>query len=420
MPLFLYNIFIRLYPFIIRLISPFNPKAKSWLQGRKNIFKNIASALNNDKSKKIWVHCASLGEFEQGRPVIEKLKADYPSYKIVLTFFSPSGYEVQKNYKSADYIFYLPMDSRANAEKFFNLIQPSLAILVKYEYWYYYISACKKRNIPLLLVSGQFLKSYSFFKWYGSVNRQMLHLLTHLFVQTENARQLLSTINITNVSVSGDTRFDRVLEVSSHPKKFVLIDAFCKGHTVFVAGSTWTEDDELIDHFANTRPKVKFIIAPHTIDEDRLQEAEKLYKNSARFSLIRSAEYFEENKHINVLIIDSIGMLKHLYAYSTVCYVGGGFGGDGIHNILEAAVYGKPVLFGPENEKFNEAAELIEAGGAFEIADAVEFEELMNELLTDEQLLKGACKASAEYVAAHAGATQQVMQYIHANRLLTN
>lgn len=420
MSLFFYNIFIRLYPFIIRLISPFNPKAKSWLEGRKNIFENITTKLKGDTSKKIWIHCASLGEFEQGRPVIEKLKADYLSYKIVLTFFSPSGYEVQKNYAGADYIFYLPMDSASNAKYFFDLINPSLAILVKYEYWYYYISECKKRNVPLLLVSGQFIKSFNFFKWYGHISREMLRMLTYLFVQTENAKQLLSTIGVTNVSVSGDTRFDRVLEVASHPKKFPLIDAFCKDKAIFVAGSTWAEDDELIDHFANTRPDVKFIIAPHTIDEERLQECEKLYKNSVRFSTIQSPEYFEENTHINVLIIDSIGMLKHLYAYSTICYVGGGFGGDGIHNILEAAVYGKPVLFGPENEKFNEASELIEAGGAFEIADAVEFEEVMNELLTDKELYTDSCKASKIYVASKAGATEQVMQYIQANRLLTN
>ena len=274
MALFFYNLFIFFYPLIAKIISPFNLKAKAWVDGRKNIFESIEIKILSDDSKKIWIHCASLGEFEQGRPLIEKIKEQYPSYKIFLSFFSPSGYQVQKNYRGADYIFYLPMDSPSAAKKFFNLINPSLIILVKYEYWYYYLAEAKKRNISILLTSGQFIKKFSFFKWYGTISRQMLGFITHLFVQTENAKELLSTIGVTNVSVSGDTRFDRVIEVSSHPKKYKVIDEFCKGHKVFVAGSTWTEDDELVDHFANTHPEIKFIIAPHHINEERLKENE--------------------------------------------------------------------------------------------------------------------------------------------------
>lgn len=419
MPLFFYNIFIALYPLIAKIISPINPKAKQWIEGRKDIFSHISSSLKNDDSKKIWIHCASLGEFEQGRPLIEKIKQDYPAYKIFLSFFSPSGYEVQKNYTGADYIFYLPMDSAANAKTFFDLVNPSLIILVKYEYWYHYLYEGKQRNIPILLASGYFIKKFNFFKWYGAISRRMLGFVQHFFVQNEDSKKLLATIGITNVSVSGDTRFDRVLQVASSPKKFAEIDTFCNNQKVFVAGSTWTEDDELIDHYANIHSETKFIIAPHDISEDRLKECERLYKKCIRYSFFKASQQ-QKNIEANVLLIDNIGMLKHLYAYGTICFVGGGFGGNGIHNILEAAVYGKPVLFGPENENFAEAAELTEAGGAFEIADAVEFEQMMHDLLNDESFYNEACDISKNYVRSKAGATQQIMNYIQENRLLTN
>lgn len=419
MHLYFYNIFIALYPLIAKIISPINPKAKNWIKGRKHIFFEIAKSLNNNTEKKIWVHCASLGEFEQGRPLIEKIREDYPSYKIFLTFFSPSGFEVQKSYQGADYIFYLPMDNAKNASTFYNLVNPSLIIFIKYEFWYYYLSEAKKRGIPILLVSGHFVKTFSFFKWYGTISRKMLTLIDHLFVQTENSKKLLASIGISNVSVSGDTRFDRVLQIASNPKKYPIIEDFCRNNRVFVAGSTWTEDDELIGHFANTHPETKFIIAPHDISEERLKECDRLYNKSIRFSKldIKSENDFEGR---NILLIDNIGMLKHLYAYATICFVGGGYGGNGIHNILEAAVYGKPVLFGPENEKFVEAAELTEAGGAFEIADAIEFESTMNDLLTQDTLYREACIESELYVKSKAGATHQIINFIQEKRLLIN
>jgi 3-deoxy-D-manno-octulosonic-acid transferase len=281
---FFYIIFIKAYPVAAALLSLFNNKAKLWLKGRKNIFNKITAAVSNDNSKKIWMHCASLGEFEQGRPLLEKFKELYNGYTLVLTFFSPSGYEIQKNNRLADYTFYLPIDSKKNAKAFLDVIQPSLIVFVKYEYWYYYLKEAHNRKIPLLLASGIFFPTFSFFKWYATMRREMLHFFTHFFVQTENSKQLLQSINITNVSVSGDTRFDRVLQVASDLKTFPEIERFINHTTTIIAGSTWTDDDEVLDHFANTHPELKFIIAPHDISKERLKECCKLYKNSILYS----------------------------------------------------------------------------------------------------------------------------------------
>ncbi|MEP6683971.1 MAG: glycosyltransferase N-terminal domain-containing protein [Parafilimonas sp.] len=415
---FFYIIFINIYPLIAMLLSPFNNKAKLWLEGRRKIFEKIEATITDRNTKKIWMHCASLGEFEQGRPLLEKFKELFPSYKLVLTFFSPSGYEVQKNSTIADYIFYLPIDSSNNAKKFLDLIQPSLIVFVKYEYWYYYLKESGNRKIPLLLVSGIFLPEFSFFKWYGNMRREMLHFFTHFFVQTENSKQLLETVNIKNVSVSGDTRFDRVLEIATEIKTFIEIEHFINNTKTIVAGSTWIDDDEVLDHYANTHSELKFIIAPHDIQKDRLKECSKLYKNSILYS-----NYINNpasaNEKINTLIIDNIGTLKFLYRYATICYVGGGFG-NGIHNILEAAVYYKPVVFGPAYEKFSEAIELIDKGGAFDVEDAIELEDELNELLSDESLYTQASKIAGDYVKNHSGATDAIIQYIQENRLATN
>jgi 3-deoxy-D-manno-octulosonic-acid transferase len=413
---FFYILFIKIYPLAAALLSPFNNKAALWLTGRKNIFKKIQTSVSADDSKKIWMHCASLGEFEQGRPILEKFKALYPGYKLVLTFFSPSGYEVQKQSRSADYIFYLPIDSKKNAQQFLDLINPSLIIFVKYEYWYYYLKEARKRKTPLLLASGIFLPTFSFFKWYAKMRREMLHFFAHFFVQTEDSKKLLHSIHVDNVSVTGDTRFDRVLQVASEAKAFPAIEHFINNHKAIVAGSTWTEDDEALDHFANTHPELKFIIAPHDITKERLKECRKLYKHAVFYSDYIRNEALDEN--INTLIIDNIGMLKFLYRYATICYVGGGFGNDEIHNILEAAVYHKPVLFGPAHENFSEAIELIEKGGAFDVEDAIELEDQLEELLSDKDLYEQACIISGDYVKHRSGATNAIMQYIQENRLL--
>jgi 3-deoxy-D-manno-octulosonic-acid transferase len=417
-----YILFIRLYPVIAGILSPFNKKAALWLKGRKNIFQKIKTALQNDDSKKIWMHCSSLGEFEQGRPLLEKLKEVYPDYKSVLTFFSPSGYEVKQNSNDAGYIFYLPIDSKKNAADFFDTVQPSLIIFIKYDYWYYYLKEAHERNIPLLLASGIFLPHFSFFKWYGKMRREMLTFFTHLFVQTENSKKLLQTINITNASVSGDTRFDRVLEVAAEEKKLNDILQFIGDKKTIVAGSTWTDDDEELDHFANTHPELRFIIAPHDIGESRIKECKSLYHFSITYSEYKNfiASKIPVTENIYTLIIDNIGMLKFLYRYATVCYVGGGFGNDGIHNILEAAVYYKPVLFGPEIDNFPEAVELIEKGGAFDVEDALELEKQLEELLTDEKLYKEACDVAGEFVKNNTGATSIITKYIQENLLLTS
>ncbi len=415
-----YILFVQLYPLAARIAALFNNKAKLWVQGRRDIFATIKNALEKDTADRIWVHCSSLGEFEQGRPLMEALKKNYPQHSIVLTFFSPSGYEHEKNYNGADHIFYMPIDSRNNAEQFYNLVQPKLVLFIKYEFWFYYLDEAKKRNIPLLLVSGMFRKSQLFFQWYGGFHRNMLQCFTHLFVQTETALQLLNAINIQNTSVSGDTRFDRVLEIASQFKPIPAIANFCEGKTVIVAGSTWLEDDEELDHFANSHHEYRFIIAPHSIAEIRLQECEKLYKHSMRYSAWIQMETESPQATFNTLIIDNIGMLKRLYAYSTISYVGGAFGGDGVHNVLEAAVYNKPVVFGPVYEKFAEAVELVEQGGAFTVIDAIELEDTLDELLNDKEVYNKAAAVAGNYVKQKAGATAGIMSFIQEKRLLTN
>lgn len=419
---FFYKLFTRLYPLTATLIAPFNSKSALWVKGRKNLLHTIRNSLHNDTFERIWIHCASLGEYEQGKPVIEKLKALYPQYKSVLSFFSPSGFEVKKNSGEADYIFYLPMDSQKNAKAFLDVVQPSLIVIIKYEYWYYYLKEVYRRKIPLLLISGIFLSGASFFQWYGKLQREMLGFFTHLFVQTENSKQLLQTINIYNVTVSGDTRFDRVLQVASEHKEFSDVLQFLNGKKTIVAGSTWTDDDEVLDHFVNAHPELKFIIAPHSIEAYRIKECDSLYHFSITYSALKNlmANNKAVPQNINTLIIDNIGMLKFLYRYATICYVGGGFGNDGIHNVLEAAVYYKPVLFGPKFDKFSEAIELVEKGAAFDVDDAIELETQLNELLNDEKFYQDVCTIAGDYVKQHAGATKAIMNYIQENRLLTN
>jgi len=417
----LYRIFIWLYPKIVWLLSFSNQKAMLWLKGRRGLFKKLAVAFHKNTLPVIWIHSSSLGEFEQGLPVLEDVRKEYPGHKILVTFFSPSGYEVRKNEKVADHIFYLPMDSPSHATRFLNIVQPSLIIFIKYEFWYYYLHEASQRNIPLLLISGIFRKEQVFFSWYGGLYRKMLSFFTYLFVQNTSSVELLQSIGFDEqVILSGDTRFDRVIEIAKRFKPLPAIDHFCKDRSTIVAGSTWTEDDEELDHFANTNPSVKCIIAPHDIEAERLQECLSLYKHSMLYSVYEAA--YISGTHIpaevNVLIIDNVGMLSKLYHYATITYIGGGFGDDGIHNILEAAVYGKPVIFGPVYDKYFEADELLDCGGAFCIEDALELEKVIKELFASREMLDTASKASAEYVKAKAGATNKVMRYIQENRLL--
>ncbi|MEO8172994.1 MAG: glycosyltransferase N-terminal domain-containing protein [Sediminibacterium sp.] len=419
----IYRFFIWLYPKLAWLLGFSNQKARLWVQGRKGIFKKLSAAFHKNTSPVVWMHCASLGEFEQGSPVLENLRKQYPGYCILLTFFSPSGYEIKKNYAGADHVFYLPMDSPANANRFFNIVQPSLVLFVKYEFWYYYLSEAKQRNIPLVLISGIFRKDQLFFKWYGTVNRKMLSFFSYFFVQNQVSAELLQSIGYTEqVMISGDTRFDRVISIADGFQPIATIDYFCKDQITIVAGSTWTEDDEELDHYANTNTSIKFLIAPHDIETERLQECLSLYKHSMLYSVYEKAlqSGTEIPGNINVLIIDNMGMLSRLYHYATICYVGGGFGDDGIHNILEAAVYSKPVVFGPVYDKYFEADGLLDEGGAFTIEDALELENLLKEFLASKEFHASAGEAAGRYVRDHAGATGKAIKYIQENRLLIN
>ncbi len=409
----IYNFFILVYGKAIYIVSFFNKKAKKWVQGR-NDFPDFKF-----DHQSIWMHCSSLGEFEQGRPVIEALKKEYPNYPIVISFFSPSGFEVRKNYPGAEKIIYLPLDTTQHAKKLIDIINPALVVWVKYEYWFNYLFELKKREIPVLLISGIFRPAQPFFKWYGNVWKKMLSSFHHLFLQNENSVALLAGINLNkNISVSGDTRFDRVIDLAEKKEEVPGIATFINNQKTLIAGSTWEDDEAELVHYTRTRNKYKFIIAPHEISESNLKDLKTTFKNSIFYSdLIKQ---HKDAVDCNVLIIDSIGLLSKLYRYATVTYVGGGFNSSGIHNTLEAAVYGKPVIFGPEYEKFAEAKALIKNGAAFSIDNALALENKLDDLFNDKILLEQASDFAKKYVYSNRGATQKIMNHIIAKRLLIN
>jgi 3-deoxy-D-manno-octulosonic-acid transferase len=427
----LYNLFLLLYSFGIRVAYLWNPKAKKWLNGRKDIFARINSQLPNTDSQPVWMHCASLGEFEQGRPLLEELKNKNPGIKIVLTFFSPSGYEVMKDYKGADGVFYLPMDSKVNAKKFLDTVNPALVLWVKYEYWFYYLNEIKQRNIPAILISGIFREGQPFFRWYGSIWKKMLECFSHFFVQNEESKQLLGSIGFSqNITISGDTRFDRVLEIAENFTPVSGVEQFCGNNQVIVAGSTWEEDEIELLHFVNVHQHIKFIIAPHEIDVVNLKDVKDEFPNSIYYSDWQHGEVAAKRPAVNsndpmpaphVLIIDNIGMLSRLYRYATIAYVGGGYGADGVHNVLEAAVYGKPVVFGPVYEKFDEAIGLVNSGGGVSIdGGPVKLETVLKRLLADEQERRTRGEAARQFVYENAGASNKIIEYIQEKRLLTS
>lgn len=419
MGLILYNIFLALYTAGAHVMALWSKKAAQWVNGRKN--NPVPDSYGFKKEQTIWMHCASLGEFEQGRPLLEAIRAAYPGCKIVLSFFSPSGYEVRKNYTGADKVLYLPMDNSVLSGKFIEAVDPVLVLWVKYEYWYYYLKELHRKNIPVLLVSGIFRENQPFFKWYGGFWKKILGSFEHLFVQTERSKELLASIHISNdISVTGDTRFDRVVAIAEQWEPLgEHIQQFCEGHTIIVAGSTWEEDEEELIHYAKTHPHIRFIFAPHEISKERIHDLQKEFPDGILYSsLVNRRECTVITS--NVLIIDNIGMLSRLYNCATIAYVGGGFNQSGIHNILEAAVYGKPVVFGPVYAKFAEARDLVEKEGAFSIENALELEALLDKLLSDEKLLKETGFICREYVYSKRGATQQIMDHIQRKRLLTN
>ena len=413
MAVFFYNIFLFLYKTGIRIAALWNKKARQWIKGRKDIHRQIAGCLVTADPPITWVHCSSLGEFEQGRPVIDKLKSNDPDSKILLTFFSPSGYEIRKNFKGVDWVFYLPMDSAANAKDFMSMVRPQMAIFIKYDYWYYYLTECKKRNIPLFIVSAIFRKDQPFFKWYGTLHRKMLRCFNHFFVQDKESSELLGSVGINNVTISGDTRFDRVAEIAENFKPIDEIQKFCGNSQVLVAGSTWPSDERIIKEAIAEFPNLKAIIAPHEIHEEHLNHLKQLFSDSILYSQLTT-----HHSQSNCLIIDNIGMLSRLYHYATITYIGGGFD-KGIHNTLEAAVYGKPVLFGPNYKKFKEAIGLIETGGGISINSATELISHLKYLLADQIKLNEIGKRSFDFVKQNQGATKKIMNTIQENRRFT-
>jgi 3-deoxy-D-manno-octulosonic-acid transferase len=410
-----YQLFLIAYKTGIYLVSFWNKKAKLWVRGRKNVFKKLQSDLESSPNKKnIWMHCASLGEFEQGRPVLQKLKEEFPEINIVITFFSPSGYEIVKKNKEFTKVFYLPMDSFIHAKKWLNILQPDLVLWVKYEYWHFYLQEIKRRNIPLIMISGVYRRNQIFFKWYGGFYKKMLQCFTHFFVQNASSKeQLQKLIGKEKITVSGDTRCDRVIDIAENFTEVKGIAEFCGNHKVIVAGSTWEDDEAQWIHFIKQHPEIKFIIAPHEIDKENITDVKKEFPNSILYS-----EWIEKDvlgiryQEPTCLIIDNIGMLSRLYYYATVTYVGGGFGDDGLHNILEAAVYGKPVIFGPEYGKNFEAEELIHCFGAISIANALELEKVVNGLINKEEELASRGAAARNYIYKNAGASQKIISFI--------
>ncbi len=416
---FLYQLFILLYPLAAKLIAPFNSKAQLWVLGRKHVFDELSKVFLNEKRPVIWMHCSSLGEFEQGLPVAEQLKKKYPSHFLLITFFSPSGYSVQKNNPIANYVAYLPMDSKNNAANFLQIVQPQLAIFIKYEFWHYYLEALDSKKIPILLISAIFRKDQVFFKKYGEFYRKILTYFSYFFVQDEASKLLLEGIGFSkNIAVTGDTRFDRVIEIANQFKKNNIIEKFCAVDSIIIAGSTWSEDDKALHHFAVANKNIKFIIAPHDIEKERLDECLQFYPDAVLYSTYQKLTSENTNKAYRTLVIDNMGMLSTLYKYATIAFIGGGFTEEGVHNTLEAAVYGVPVVFGPVYDKYLEAINLIEIGGAFTAFDLIELETIFNDLLNDQQKRKNAGAVALQFVKNQSGSTDKITDYIHENRLL--
>ena len=405
----IYNLIIYLYLFGVVIYSRFNEKVRKMWHGEREAFRILKEKVDPE-AQYVWFHAASLGEFEQGRPLMEQLRKDHPEYKILLTFFSPSGYEVRKNYEGADIITYLPLDTITNARRFLRLVRPVKAFFIKYEFWYNYLHILKHRNVPVYSVSSIFRPDQVFFKWYGRQYGRVLNCFTHFFVQNEISKELLAKIGIDCVTIVGDTRFDRVLQIKEAAKQLPIVKAFKQDAKVFVAGSSWQPDEEIFIKYFNEHRDWKLIIAPHVIGEDHLKQIEKLLEGR---KVIRYSGLSGDSGDLGeaeVLIIDCFGLLSSIYHYGDVAYVGGGFG-VGIHNLLEAAVWDVPVFFGPNNERFQEAQALKQSGG-FEITNYNDFERLMNRFIADEAYLKAQGQLAGQYVKGKAGATWLILSSV--------
>lgn len=408
----LYSIAIFIYLFFIRIASLFNQKAKKWVEGRKNIFETIRKSLPSGE-KRIWFHCPSYGEYEQGKPVLDEIKKSFPDFKIVLTFFSPSGFEKGKKDKTADYVFYLPMDSKKNAKQFLDIVRPVACLFVKYDFWYFYISELYRRKIPCYYFSCNFRSDQYFFKWYGSFFARQLSKISHFFVQNEQSASQLKSIHINNVTISGDTRFDRVFENYKNFQSLSLIEKFCSDKEIFVAGSTWEEDERIVLELIKQKSREwKFILVPHEINDQKIHLLQSSVQGAGLSCILYSELASGKQLAADVLIINSVGILSRVYHYATVSYVGGGFG-KGIHNTLEVAVFGSPVLFGPNYKKFSEAIDLIEAGGAFCISDASGLLNQFHKFNSHPELLKQISEKNVHYIKSKKGATKIILDFLH-------
>jgi 3-deoxy-D-manno-octulosonic-acid transferase len=405
---YVYTFALQIYALLIRQVSWWNPKARQWVSGRKALFAQIAQALQGNTAVIAWFHCASLGEFEQARPVMEAFRENYPGYKILLTFFSPSGYEVRKNYQGADYIFYLPLDTRDNALQFIRLVKPAIAFFAKYEFWYHYLTQLKREEIPSISFSAIFREEQVFFRKYGGFFKNILQEFEHIFVQNQQSATLLQSIGIQQVSVAGDTRFDRVKTICEQKKDLPLVQNFKNGQKLLVIGSCWPQDMAVLMPFLKdfTEP-LKIIIAPHEIHAEEIKNLqEQLHKKSVRFSQATASTVAA----YEVLIIDNIGMLSSLYQYGEFAYIGGAFG-KGLHNILEAATFGMPIFFGPNYQKFQEAKDLLELKGAFSVNNTEQFARHFTGLYTNEAARQEKATIAKQYVQENTGATEKILGY---------
>ena len=410
----LYIFGIKIIYFLIAIASIFNSKALFWIKGRKNLFSRLKKDIVKDE-KIAWFHCASLGEFEQGRPVIESFKDKYPDFKILLTFYSPSGYEIRKSYSNADYIYYLPIDTPKNAKKFLEIVNHKVVFFIKYEFWYYFLKEINREDIPLYLVSGIFRKDQRFFKKYSAGTKRMLSYFTHFFVQNEESLNLLKSISFNNVSITGDTRFDRVHDIAQQAKNLELIEKFKTNKPTLIAGSTWKPDEDLLVKYYNEySDKFKLILAPHEIHKENINRLLESFNQNLK--VLKYSEANDTNVDgTDVLIIDSIGLLSSLYKYGDIAYIGGGFG-KGIHNTLEAATFGLPIFFGPNYLKFQEAVDLIQQKSAFSINTYDDLNNLLSDLLHNANEIRQLGDKSATYVSQNCGATNKILDLIYVNK----
>lgn len=404
----MYTIAIYLYALAVRLASLTNRKARLMIKGHRKTWRTLRDHAK-ERRHYVWFHAASLGEFEQGRPLMERLRREHPEKRILLTFFSPSGYEVRKDYAGADLVCYLPFDTPLNARRFIRLVQPEKAFFIKYEFWHHYIDELHRAGVPVYSVSSIFRNDQIFFRPYGRGYARVLHHFNHFFVQNEASRRLLNSLGVTQVSVTGDTRFDRVIDIRNQAKSLPLAAALTGDSRTIVAGSTWPPDEEILIPYFNRHPELKLIIAPHEVNEERLRSIEQRLKRPA---LRYSQATPESSAQADCLIIDGYGLLSSLYRYATLAYVGGGFG-VGIHNVPEAAVYGVPVFFGPNNQRFREARDLINEGGSFEVTSADDFQAQADRLLADERALAKSGQAAGDYIRRNSGATEAIFREVH-------